>query len=69
MKHFQLRFHDRLNVVVLARAYLGADDLTALAEAEKSSATHTIEVWAGSRKVARVKKGNVPPFCEDRLAG
>ena len=32
------------------------------------SATHTIEVWAGIRKVARVKKENVPLTWTDRLA-
>lgn len=69
MKYFELRFLDRLDVAVLKRAYMGADDLAALAEAERLSATHTIEVWDGIRKVARVKKGNVPLAFTDRLAG
>ena len=69
MKHFELRFLDKLDVIVLMRAYMGADDLAALAEAERLSATHTIEVWDGIRKVARVKKGNVPLTFTDRLAG
>lgn len=69
MKQFELRFLDRLDVVILMRAYAGADDLAALAEAERQSATHTIEVWDGARRVARVKKGNVPPSFSDRIAG
>ena len=69
MKYFELRFLDRLNVVVLTRAYRARDDLAALSEAENLSATHTIEVWDGGRKVARVKKGNVALACTDRLAG
>jgi len=69
MKHFELRFHDRLDVVILMRGYVGPDDLAALAEAQRLSVTHTIEVWDGIRKVARVKKGNIPPAWTDRLAG
>jgi hypothetical protein len=69
MKHFELRFLDRLDVVVLMRAFIGSDDLAALSEAESLSATHTIEVWDGTRKVARVKKGNLALACTDRLAG
>jgi hypothetical protein len=69
MKHFELRFYDRLDVFILRRAFVGADDLSALGEARRLSATHTIEVWQGNRKVARVKKGDIPPACTDRLAG
>jgi hypothetical protein len=67
MKHFQICFLDRLDVPILMRAFLGADDLSALAEAQRLSATHTIEVWEGHRKVARVKKGNSAPTPADRL--
>ena len=69
MKQFELRFYDKLDVVILMRAYIGNDDLAALAEAERLSATHTIEVWEGDRKVARVKKGNIALACTDRFAG
>ena len=60
MKQFQLRYLDRLDFVILIRAQGATDDLGALAEAERVCATHTIEVWDGDRKVARVKKGNAP---------
>jgi len=69
MKHFELHFLDRLNVVILIRTYRGRDDLAALAEAQRVSATHTIEVWEGLRKVARVKKGNAALAWMDRLCG
>lgn len=69
MKNFELRFLDRLDVVILMRPYMGADDLAALAEAERLSLTHTIEVWDGIRKVARVKKGNAALGIRDRVGG
>jgi hypothetical protein len=69
MKHFELRFYDKLDVVILMRTYLGSDDLAALAEAERLSATHSIEVWEGSRKVARVKKGNIGLASTDHICG
>ena len=69
MKRFELRFYDRLDVFVLMRAYAGADDLAALAEARRLSATHTIEVWEGDRKVALVKKGHGALACTGRLVG
>jgi|KBSSwiStaDraftv2_1062776.scaffolds.fasta_scaffold6637187_1 hypothetical protein len=69
MPNFELRFHDKLNVVVLLRGYSAGDDLAALAEAERLSATHTIEVWEGIRKVARVKKGNAALASTDKLCG
>ena len=69
MHNFELRFHDKLNVVILTRRYLAADDLAALGEAVRLSATHAIEVWEGARKVARIKKGNAALASTDKLAG
>lgn len=69
MRQFELRFLDKLDVPILMRAYIGGDDLAALAEAKRLSATHTIEVWHGDRKVARVRKGNVTLASADRLIG
>jgi len=66
MKQFELRFLDRLEVPVIVRSYIALDDLEALNEAERLCETHTIEVWDGDRRVARVKKGNAPLVPEDR---
>lgn len=69
MRQFELRFLDRLDVVILARAYTSHDDLGALEEAERLCTTHTIEIWEGTRRVARVKKGNAAFNPEDRICG
>ena len=66
MKQFELRFLDKLDVPVIVRAYTAQDDLAALDEAERLCKTHTIEVWQGARRVARVKKNNAPLRNEDR---
>ena len=66
MKQFELRFLDKLEVPIIICAFSAHDDLTALREAERLSKTHTIEVWDGSRRVARVKKGNAALVPEDR---
>jgi|HubBroStandDraft_5_1064220.scaffolds.fasta_scaffold854319_2 hypothetical protein len=69
MKQFELRYLDKLDFVILRRVQEAADDLAALAEAEQHSATHTIEIWDGARKVARVNKGNRPFTADDRHGG
>ena len=69
MKLFQLHYLNRSNVVVLNRAHAAKNDLDALAEAERRSFNHTIEVWEGDRKVARIKKGNMPLTANDRWGG
>jgi hypothetical protein len=66
MRQFELRFLDRLEVPVVVRAYAAQDDLDALKEAERLCETHTIEVWQGDRRVARVNKHNVALATEDR---
>ena len=66
MKQFELRFLDKLEVPIVIRAFSANDDLTALKEAERFCKTHSIEVWDGSRRVARVKKGNAALVTEDR---
>ena len=60
MQEYELRFLDRLDVVVTVRPAMAPDDLGAVAEAERVSATHTIEIWQDERLVARVKKGSNP---------
>jgi hypothetical protein len=66
MRQFEMRFFDRLDVAVCTRVHAANDDLAALLEAERLSASHTIEVWEGNRLVAKVKKGNVPLSESDR---
>ena len=41
------------------------DDLLALAEGERLSNANAVEVWEGSRLVARVKHGNAPLNAQD----
>ena len=60
MKLFQLRYLNQSDLVVLRRDHAARGDLDALIEAERGSRTHTVEVWDGDRKVARLKKGCVP---------
>jgi len=67
MKLYNLHFLDRLDFVILSRTVVSADDLGALAEAERWCGTHVIEVWEGERRVARIKKGNAPITAEDRI--
>lgn len=67
MKQFEFRFLDVQGTIVLTRLRSVQDDLDALAEAERLSVTHTIEIWHGSRKVARVKKGSMSPWAKKRL--
>lgn len=56
MKPFELRYLDKREFVILRRVQHAADDLAALAHAEQQCLTHTIEVWDGARRVARVTK-------------
>ena len=69
MKQFELLFLDSLNRRLFMQYFIGGDDLAALAEAERLSSAHTVELWEGIRRVARVKKGNVALACTDRLSG
>jgi hypothetical protein len=69
MKYFELRFLDSRDFLIAVRPYEGADDLSALEEAERRAQTHTIEVWEGQRHVARVNKGNAPLQAGDLHGG
>ena len=72
MKHFELLdLLDKLDVVILMREnlYRRRRTCAALSEAEKLSLTHTIEIWEGTRKVARVQKGNRALASSDRACG
>jgi len=58
MKLFQLHYLNSSDAVVLNRALAVQHDLDAITEAERRSSTHTIEVWDGENRIARVKKGH-----------
>ena len=60
MQHYQFHFFDRLNVRFLVRTWSGTDDIDALDKAQELSATHTIEVWQGGRRVACVNRADSP---------
>ena len=65
MQQFEFRFLDNSDMVVTVRYYTARDDLGALEAAEKLCTIHMIEIWQGNRRIARVKKGNVPLGIED----
>lgn len=52
--------------IVQSRSADCADDLAALAEAERDCPGHPVEVWQGTRLVARVKADNAPLTAVDR---
>jgi hypothetical protein len=66
MRQFEIRFFDKLEVLVVIRAYTAQDDLARPKEAERLCRTHTIEFWLDDRRIARVKKGNAPLVTQDR---
>jgi hypothetical protein len=53
--------------IVSAQEVIARDDLDALQEAERLCETHAIEVWQGTRCVARVGKGEIPPDTSERI--
>ena len=65
MRDFALHFLDIDGAIVKACNITARDDLQALEEAERESAVNTVEVWQGSRRVARVKRGNAPLLATD----
>lgn len=54
--------------IVSIRGVVARDDLDALAEAEKLCDASAIEVWQGTRCVARVKKDNAALDASDRTS-
>lgn len=69
MNRYDIRFLNASDVVVLIQTYIGPDDCTAQNAAQRLSATHTIEVWEGERKVARIERKNISVFRNDQTAG
>jgi hypothetical protein len=66
MRDFELHFIDVDGATVRACNIAARDDLQALEEAERESSLNSVEVWQGSRRVARVKRGNTPLLVTDR---
>ena len=54
--------------IVSAKDLTARDDLDALDQSEKLCETHDIELWHGTRYVARFNKGNAPLRESDRLS-
>lgn len=66
MQHYKLYSLDARGRIAQAHDFECRDDLAALAEGEKECADHNVEIWQGSRLVARVKQGNAPLNTQDR---
>jgi hypothetical protein len=60
MRDYRFNFVDFEGRITHAKAVQCLDDLDALAEGERVACTDMIEIWDGSRIVARVKPGNAP---------
>jgi hypothetical protein len=69
MRNFEFRFFDDHGRLAHVTMWAAKDDLRALWEAQRQSVAHSIEIWEGERRVAWVKKGNMPATALDRLAG
>ena len=65
---YRLYCLDQTGHIVSGRDLSAHDDLAALREAEAACTEHSVEVWHGARRVARVKLGNIPLGPSDRTA-
>ena len=65
---YKLYCLDDAQHILSASTVVAQDDLAALKEAEKLCEKNGIEVWQGTRCVARVKKGNAPLDMSDRIS-
>ena len=65
MNHYLIRSLDRQGCVALAQAVLCRDDLDGLAQGEAHSYRNDVEIWQGTRLVARIKLGNAPLDAQD----
>ena len=66
MKHYRIYSLNHQGGISRARDLDCADDLDALSQGEKLSAENPVEIWQGSRRVARVKPGNAPLDVRDQ---
>jgi hypothetical protein len=60
MPVYQMHLWDSAGALVSRLDKVFDDDLDALDDAVSRSDLHEVEVWAGDRRVARVKKGRAP---------
>jgi hypothetical protein len=65
MTSYSIHSLDDQGRVALSHAIRCRDDLDALSEGERRSVRHAVEIFHGSRLVARVKRGNAPLNTED----
>lgn len=60
MTRYAIRSVDEEGAVLLTQRLACSDDLEALAEGVRHAGHHAVEIFDGSRLVARVKLGNAP---------
>ena len=60
MSDYSFHSLDAHGMAALSQRIICRDDLDALEEGVRRSAVHAIEIFQGSRLVARVKPGNAP---------
>jgi hypothetical protein len=65
---YRLHCLDENQRITSSSDVVARDDLAALEQAEKLCEKQGMEVWQGTRRVARVKKGNAPLDASDRMS-
>ena len=65
MPDYRIYVLDREGHIRMAQAICYQDDLDALAETERLSRRESIEIWEGSRIVARVNPNSAPLSTND----
>jgi hypothetical protein len=68
MRHYRVYSLDHSGQISRARDVECRDDLDALALAEQAARRESMEVWQGTRFVARVKQDNAPLDSNDRTS-
>lgn len=68
MRTYRIDALDIAGRVLFDREHHCQDDLEALAEGERCSKLHPVEIWEGERLVARVKVGNGALSAKDRYS-
>ena len=60
MPYYRVYILDRANHIKDAQVYNYPNDLAALAQGERLCGDNEVEIWEGSRIIARVKTSNAP---------